>query len=324
MISASRRRRTRKKERLTSMDIAATIIPIFAVIMLGWLARRKGFLPPEFLHPANRIVYHIAIPAMIFAALSRTSLSRQFHPLVIILTVMAAACAYALATLAARMAGLPRRQRGTFIQCAGHGNLGYIGLAVAFYFMGDTGLSRAGIIAGFLMIAQNLMSVIALQFYAEAETAGRPVGRLVLKIMGNPVILSAMAGIVFSSLGLPLPLVIRRSLEIISGMALPTALLLIGATLSFTLIRQYLRVVLSVAGIKLILLPAAGLAFFRLFHVPADAYLPALILLASPTATIAYVMGREMHGDPDAAVAIISAVTLFSALTFTFWLHLGA
>ncbi|RTZ99270.1 MAG: AEC family transporter [Deltaproteobacteria bacterium] len=306
------------------MNVAATIIPIFAIIILGWLARRRGFLPPEFLGPANRLVYHIAIPAMIFNALSRATLTSQFSPLIIALTLISACCAYGVAWLAALAVKLPSNRKGTFIQCAGHGNLGYIGLAVAFYFMGESGLTRASIVAGFLMIVQNLLSVIALQAFSEPESSGRSLGRLAMKIMGNPVILSAIAGILFSSLGLTLPLVVQRSLEIVSGMALPTALLLIGATLSFKLIRDYWRTVLSVATIKLGVLPAIGLILFRSFHLAAPEYTPALILLAAPTATIAYVMAGEMQGDPDAAVATISAVTLLSALTLTFWLHLGA
>ena len=306
------------------MDIAATIIPIFAIIILGWLARRKGFLPPEFLNPANRLVYYIAIPAMIFNALSKTMLTHQFNSIVITLTLIAALGAYAVAWLAAKSVNLPIDQRGTFIQCAGHGNLGYIGLAVAYYFLGEGGLTRAGVVAGFLMIVQNLLSVIALQAYAESEQTEKPIGQLAMKIIANPVILSAMAGIFFSSLGLKLPLILRRSLEILSGLALPTALLLIGATLSLKLIRNYLKTVLSVSVIKLGFLPALGLILFRAFHLPVSDYMPALILLASPTATIAYVMSKEMQGDPDAAVATISAATLFSAFTFIFWLHQGA
>jgi len=306
------------------MDIAATIIPIFAIIILGWLARRKGFLPPEFLNPANRLVYYIAIPAMIFNALSKTTLTNQFNSIVITLTLIAALGAYAVAWLAAKSVNLPIDQRGTFIQCAGHGNLGYIGLAVAYYFLGEGGLTRAGVVAGFLMIVQNLLSVIALQAYAESEQTEKPIGQLAMKIIANPVILSAMAGIFFSSLGLKLPLILRRSLEILSGLALPTALLLIGATLSLKLIRNYLKTVLSVSVIKLGFLPALGLILFRAFHLPVSDYMPALILLASPTATIAYVMSKEMQGDPDAAVATISAATLFSAFTFIFWLHQGA
>jgi len=72
------------------------------------------------------------------------------------------------------------------------------------------------------------------------------------------------------------------------------------------------------------ILPAMGLILFRTFSLPVSDYMPALILLASPTATVAYVMSKEMRGDPDAAVATISAVTILSAVTFTFWLHQGA
>jgi predicted permease len=51
--------------------------------------------------------------------------------------------------------------------------------------------------------------------------------------------------------------------------------------------------------------------------------LPGLILLASPTATISYVMAKEMKGDADFAVAAISISTLLSAVTFTAWLNIA-
>ena len=49
----------------------------------------------------------------------------------------------------------------------------------------------------------------------------------------------------------------------------------------------------------------------------------AIILLASPSATISYVMAKEMKGDPDLAVIAISMCTLLSALTYTFWLNVA-
>jgi predicted permease len=52
-------------------------------------------------------------------------------------------------------------------------------------------------------------------------------------------------------------------------------------------------------------------------------YIPALILLASPSATISYVMATEMAGDADMATAAVSVTTLVSAVTFTLWLGLG-
>ena len=56
------------------------------------------------------------------------------------------------------------------------------------------------------------------------------------------------------------------------------------------------------------------------FQLPAADHLQGLILLASPTATVTFVMSKEMQGDADFAVAAISASTLFSAGTYLFWL----
>ncbi|RLC31434.1 MAG: AEC family transporter, partial [Deltaproteobacteria bacterium] len=131
------------------------------------------------------------------------------------------------------------------------------------------------------------------------------------------------AGIVFSMARADMPEVLDRVLKILSGMALPMALLIIGASLSFKLVRLKILPVIGSGIIKLVLMPLLGFVLFRLSGVAVPDYLPALILLASPTATITYVMGREMQGDCDFAVAAISMNTLLSGLTFLFWLYIA-
>lgn len=305
------------------MDIFATIIPIFAVISIGWAARQRGFIPEEFLGPANQLVYYVAIPAMIFHAISRGSLSTDFNSRVAILTLLTVLFFFLLVWGLCLLVHMKRSQQATFMQSAYHGNLGYIGLAVAYYFLGDRGLASAGILAGFLMILQNFLSVFILQYYGSGNASGRQSFAMLRKILGNPVICSALAGILFSALEIPLHPIITRTLEIISGMALPLALLLIGASLSVRLIRTRLFAVLASGLLKLVLLPGLGFFLYRLWEIPTGAYLPGLILLAAPTATITYVMAGEMSGDKDFAVAAISTNTLASALTFLFWLHLA-
>jgi hypothetical protein len=173
------------------------------------------------------------------------------------------------------------------------------------------------------MILQNFLAVVALQLNSDKPSATGNRFDVALRILGNPVILSDMAGILFSLSGLRIPLVIDRSLDILSGFALPMALLVIGASLTFELMQLRILRVLSSGLMKLILLPGLGFALYRLFGLASQDYLPGLILLASPTATIAYVMAKEMNGDTDFAVAAISTSTMFSAITFTVWLHIA-
>lgn len=305
------------------MNIITTIIPIFAVIGLGFIARMIGFIKKEFLEPANRLVYYLAIPAMIFRSIAQTSIKSQLDVTVILITLVAVFIVFLVAWLVGTVFRVKKGQLGTFVQSSLHGNLGYIGLAVAFYYLGSNGLIRASIIAGFVMILQNALGVAALQAIGRK---GKGPGDWLIslgKVIGNPVIISALAGILFSIFSIPLPLVVDRSLKILAGMALPMALLVIGATLSFEQIWQRIVPVCITSIFKLLALPAFGFMLYSLFQVSAREYLPGLILLASPTATVAYVMAKEMHGDADFAGAAISLSTLVSAVTFVMWLNLA-
>ncbi len=306
------------------MTILSTILPIFFVILLGWVFHRKGLIPQAFLGPGNRLVYYLAIPAMIFRAIARATLTTQFDIRVVLTTLMAVLTVFGIAWFAAGFFRAMRKgQRGTFVQTTFHGNIGYIALAIVFYALGNEGLVRASIIAGFVMILQNLLAIFILQYYSENSAIKGNASHALVKIMGNPVILASIAGIIVSLSGISIPKVLDQTLEIISGLALPMALLIIGASLTFDLVRFRIASVLSASVVKLIVLPGLGFVGFRFLGLSPQDYLPGLILLATPTATIAVVMAHEIDGDMDFAVATVSVSTLLSAITFSAWLKLS-
>lgn len=120
----------------------------------------------------------------------------------------------------------------------------------------------------------------------------------------------------------PLPAIADRSLDILGDLALPLALLLIGASISLERMRERTWPLIGSGLMKLVAMPGLGFGLFTWQGIAPEIYLPGLILLASPSATVIYVMAREMGGDPDLAVAAISGTTLLSAGTFIFWLNL--
>lgn len=308
------------------MHILTTIIPIFIVVLVGWGVHRLGFLPSGFVGPANRLVFYVAIPAMMFQAITKSDLTQWLNPRLILLTLAAAGLAYAMAWVICWATRIPKAAAGTFIQVSGHGNLGYIGLAVAYYYLGTVGLAQASVLAGFLMILQNILSIVALQAYAPQPPMPHKHKsfRMAVRLLSNPVIFSVLAGMLFSILAVPIPLVASRTLNILSGMALPMALLVIGASLSFQHMKARVRLVAGATVIKLLIMPTVGRLLFAFWDLAPQQTLPALILLAAPTATITFIMAKEMHGDGDLASAAISAGTLLSALTYILWLRVGS
>lgn len=308
-------------------QILATIAPIFIVTFLGAVLRRIRLMPDLFLGPANQLVYYVAIPAMVFRKIATNSFEANFDPLVLAGCVTALLVMAILGLLLAWGLGIAPHGRPTFSQTTFHGNLGYIGLAVAFYALGNDGLIKASILTGFMMIVQNFMAVVILtrNLAGEGRSAFQP--RLWFgKIVVHPVIVSALAGILFSVSGLKLPLIIDRTLSIIDGMSLPMALLLIGASMSLQQFKGEVRLTLISSSLKLLLLPAVGLALFKIMHIAPDAYLPGLILLGAPSATMSFIMAREMDGDADLAAACISSSVVLCALSYALWIavtHIG-
>ena len=305
------------------MHIVTTIIPIFSIVIIGLIVRWRGFIPAEFLAPANRLLFYIAIPAVIFRSVSKASFKSQFNSTVLIITIASVIVVFALSWVAGKMGKTARKTLGTYMQTSIHGNLGYVGFAVVYYFMGQDGLAKAGIIGGFIMILQNFLAVSALVLYGKNVPLMENSLYFVRNIFGNPVILSAMAGIFFSIAELPVPEVIGRMLDILGGLALPMALLVIGASLSFETIRLSAFSIISTNFFKLMILPCVGYFLYGIYNISSAEYIPALILLASPTATITFIMSKEMDGDPNFAVAAISSSTLISAVTFSFWLNVA-
>ncbi len=302
------------------MHIITTILPIFIVIFLGFFLRHRGMISKDFVDQANRLVYTIAIPAMLFSAISKSSFTAQVDVKVVIITLSAIFITGLVAWMAALVLIDNHQTRGSFIQTSFQGNLGYVGFAIAFYYLGDDSFAATAIIGGFLMIFHNFMAVGFLTYYGLGDSSGSRLVDSLKKSAKNPVILSALAGMLFSLLEIPIPLIIHRVLDILKGMALPTALLIIGASLSFKQLRPRLRQVVIGSVMKTIVAPAIGFFLFTLLAVSPTLYLPGLILLGAPTATVTYILSSQMGGDPDFAAAAISFSTLLSSVTYVFWL----
>ncbi|WP_028314397.1 AEC family transporter [Desulfatibacillum aliphaticivorans] len=302
------------------LSIIETIAPIFMVIMVGWGLSHKKILTQEVSGPLNKIVFYLAIPVMIFEKVAHADFSANFSTTLVVGVLLAAASGFFLAVLVVSIFPVYPRHKGTFAQASFHGNIGYIGLAVAYYFLGDLGLTRASILSAFILILQNFLSVAGLQYFSNNEQTRGKFSVFLKNVAGNPVIISAVAGSAVSLAGIPIPEIISRFLHIISGMALPLALLDIGGSLSFPVIKAHWAPTLATGFIKLLFLPAAGWFLFTMMGVPHDLQLVGIILLGAPTATVTYVMAREMGGATALASSAISLNTLASALTYVLWL----
>jgi predicted permease len=303
----------------TMLTILENISPVFVVIALGFFSRRMGFLPDSFISSANRLVYFIAIPILVYSEISKGSFSQSFNGIQIAATFAAVALVACVVLLLARFMKISPGGTATFAQSSFHSNLGYMGLAVAFYSLGTEGRAAASVLAGFLILFQNFLSIGIYTFTANGAR-GLDL-KLMGKFLGNPIILATLLGLVSSAAGFRFPPFIHRSFDIVSHMALPLALLIIGGSLKAAPAKRVQLVAISTA-FKLLVLPFIGLLLFRAAGLGTVPTLIGVILISSPSATLSYVMASEMGGKPDLAAAAVTVSTVLSLFSYTFWIAL--
>ncbi len=296
-----------------------TTLPVFSIILLGFALKRISIIDANFVRKVNLIVFNIGIPAVLVREITRAPFSRDFN-LTAVICSLCSLCIVLLASLAVAHAFSFRAdRRGTFIQCSIHGNIGYMAYAVAYYALGGAGFARMAILSSFLIVGQNLLSVWALTIYNPRVRAnGRKSWVILRNIVRNPIVLSAGFATCYSALGLKMPGPLAKILDILSGLGLPAALILIGASLSIGVLKTMVFELFGIGALKLVALPLAGYLLMFLTGVPSQLVLPGVILLASPPATISYVMAFELGGDPELAATSVSIFTLVSALSYTF------
>jgi len=306
------------------MVVLGSIVPIFLVIALGVVGAMRGFFPPGFTEPANRLAYYLAVPALIFRSVARAPLHEAFQPLP---AVVAVACLVLNMLLSAWLSRLllgaspetaPRR--ASFIQSTIHGNQAYLAFAVIFYALGQAGMNTAVLVGAVIIIGQNLLSVVCFTRWGRGGQG--PGGSPLKAVLHNPIILSSLAGLLFSASGVKLPEIADRTLAILAGMGLPLALLIIGANLSQGRLGGSWRE-LSLASLsKLLLLPGLGWALLTLAGVGGLPATVTVIMLAAPLATISPIMAEQLGGDPVLTSQATTLTHALSAASFSLWLLL--
>jgi len=299
------------------LDILLVVLPVFLVIALGFGLKWTGLVDSGFIFGLNRLIYYIALPALLFYKIALADFSASFNGVLLLGLLGAVFLTFLFSYGYAALRGYPAEVRGSFCQGAFRGNLAYIGLAIVFNAYGEAGLATAGILLGFMVPFFNFLAIVALLLPHRHNEQRMGPAFWAQQLSYNPLIISSFAGILWSFLKIPLPQVLARSLDIITGMALPLALLAIGASFSLERLRGDLSKALIATSIKIVWLPLFTAIILLFLGIGGRDLAIGVIFAGTPTATAAYIMAQQMKGDAELSGSIIMLSTLFSVFSYT-------
>ncbi len=301
------------------LSVLEIVLPVFIVIALGYTIRRTHLVDKSFFGQINTLVFYVGLPLLLFYKIGAADFSSSFNIRLVAATSCGVASCFFLAYLAGSLFKLSPPVHGVFCQGAFRGNLAYIGLAIVYNAYGDPGLTRAGVLLGFLVPVLNFFAILALTLPNRKNQKQKGILK---EILANPLILSSLAGIVWSYFQIPFPVILDKTLSITSGMTLPLALLAIGESFSIKKIRGDLPISGMATAMKLMLLPILTALYMKLLQISGMDFAIGLLMAGAPTAVATFVMASKMGGDEDLAGTIVVMATGFSAISYTILLLL--
>ncbi len=294
-------------------------VPIFLVMCVGYLLRKKDFIDNSFIKAANRVVFYLALPIKLFNDVREIQIQKFFDLKFFLFIFIGTLIGTLISLIISKFAVNKESQRGAFIQGAFRGNFLYLGFSLMENIMGSIG-DKAPIVVAVVVPLYNILAVIIFSLYQSDKRVKIHISEQILKILKNPMIISIFLGVLSSAINLNIPLVASRTMSYFQNLATPLALLTIGATFDFKKISDNIKPALIASGLKLIFIPL--LAVISALTMGFDNYdvLLIYILFGVPTATVSFIMAAAMDGDKELASSIVMLTTLLSVITMTIFI----
>ena len=290
--------------------VLAGVLPVFALIALGYALKTSRFMPAETWPPVERLTYFVFYPGFLVPSIWTAEFGASAGAL-----GAATVAGVLTVSLAALLLRPWLRLDGPAFTSVFQGLTrwnSFVFLPVVALVYGEAALGAAAVVLGALIPFVNVTCVLVLARWGEGQGGGWR-GALA-GLLRNPVLWACAVGLALNASGLRPPGGLDALLELLAAGALPLGLLVVGAGLQFTTIAQRPALVTAVSLAKLLILPALMWGYCRLLGGDAQAQGLALLCGAAPGAAASYVLARQMGGDAPLMAAIVAATTVASVV----------
>lgn len=304
--------------------VIAALLPVFLLIVLGFILRHSLMRLETQWHGLERLTYYVLFPVLLVQTLVKADLSKV--PMLgvgggLVLTVLAMSLlTLALRPLLGRLA-VDGPAFSSVFQGATRWQT-YVALALSGNLFGDTGLALASVAMVAITPLVNVFSVAVLAHYASTEK--RSAGSIAMTVVRNPLIWACVVGFVINVIHLPLPKLWHEVADALGRSSLAIGLLVTGAGLQLKgILRPSLASWVAVV-LKLAVMPAIAVALGLQFGLSGPSLVIVTVCSAVPTSPSAYVMARQMGGDAPLLAQIITLQTILAAITLPVAIALAA
>ncbi len=300
-------------------------MPLFFVMLLGYILHRTGFLEDSFVASANKFVFKVALPVQLFRDIATTDIYASFDGKYVLFCAASTLASILVIWALAKLLLKDKHIVGEFVQACYRSSAAILGTAFIQNIYGTSGMSGLMILGSVPLY--NIFAVLILTLESPSADAHAAMGdKIKASIKGiftNPILIGIALGFVYSLLRLPMPTMAGKTLSSLASLTSPLALLAIGAGFKGKAALGYLKPTAAATVIKLIVLPAVFLPIAFRMGFTNEKLVGLLVMLGSVTTPAGYIMAKQMGHEGVLTGSVCVTTTFFSALTLTFWVLLA-
>ncbi len=296
-------------------------LPIFLVMVVGYLLKQIGMLNENFVSVANRFNFKVTLPVMLFRDIAGVDIRAVFDLRYVLFCAAASTVCFWLIWGGAKLFVREKSIRGAFVQASFRSSAAVMGLAFIQNIYGASAMGPLMIIGAVPLY--NIFSVLVLTFESsEADKYDKrsKLREAAVNIVKNPIIIAIFLGIAVALLHAELPLILDKTLNSVAQMATPLALITIGAGFEGRKALAKMKPTLAASLIKLVIQPLVFLPIAAWMGFTGEKIIAILIMLAAPTTPSCYIMAQNMGNDGVLTASVVVTTTLLAAVTLTGWI----
>ncbi|WP_315778841.1 MULTISPECIES: AEC family transporter [unclassified Bradyrhizobium] len=304
-------------------------LPIFALILTGFLCGWFGVFDRTATDNLNRFAVYLALPALIFTAMSRIGVEQVSQFGFIGAFCGGIAATFATGFVISRLRG--RRVANASIEGldAGYSNVGFMGIPMCLLVFGPDSAPASIIATLFTACVLFLFAIVVVEMdLQKGATLGATVAKVARSLLTSPLFIAPVAGLAVGLSGFALPAPFLSFTTLLGGAASPAALVCIGLFLAQERVVTHDAASIGIlVSLKLVMQPAVtALLAFHVFSMPPLWSHSAVILSALPIGsgpfTIAKLYGLEA-GVTSGSILVSHMSAVLTVSLLVAWLAPG-
>lgn len=297
-------------------------IPVFLLMVLGYILKQFKLVDEPFVKTLNSFNFKITLPVLLFRDIAESDFYSVWDTSYVFYCFFVTLFCIVVIWLLTAFFYKNKAHTGEFVQSSFRGSAAVLGVAFIQNIYGNAGMAPLMIIG--TVPLYNIAAVTILSFTGPGEDgfSRASLKKSIRGIVSNPIIIGIILGMVISVSGFHFPVILEKSIDSVSSLATPLALIGLGAGFEGRKALKEIKPTVVCTVVKLLVQPLLFLPLAAYMGFRDEKMVALLIMLGAPTTVSCYIMAKNMGHEGTLTSSVVVATTFLSSVTITFWLFI--